>query len=155
MRYRLRKLIFIVGLIVAIASPFLVAEYKSRTTNDPFILVARELETYGKGGIDVLGASQHPNREEIMTVFVYIPDFDRWTVRKDIANFQTRSLLAVSKYGYSGVLLIIGWDFAPPDYLVQGLYMCPELRRSACVWEQVPGQRLSAELTPWPGIGKP
>jgi hypothetical protein len=154
MKFKIRKLIFLVVLFALVAAPFAYTEYRSSTTTDPYILVARELER-GTPGVDVLGAEDHPNLNGLMTIVFYIKDFPDWSVRQDQPNFQRAVLQAVARQDYTGALIIIGWDFPPPDYRVQGLWLCPELRRLSCEWEMVLGRQIPDKYMQWPGIGNP
>ncbi len=154
MKFRIRKLIFLVILFSLVATPFAITEYQSRTTTDPYILVARELER-GTKGVDVLGAEDHPNHGGVMTIIMYIKDFPDWSLRQDQPNFQRAVLQAIAKHGYIGALIVVGWDFPPPNYRVQGLWLCPELRRLSCEWELVPAAEVPDKFMQWPGIGNP
>ena len=154
MKFRIRKLIFLVVLLSLVAAPIAYTEYQSLTTTDPYILVARELER-GTPGVDVLAAEDHPDRQGVMTVIVYIEDYPKWTLRQGQPSFNRAVLQAVARQGYEGALIVIGWDFPPPNDRVQGLWTCPELRQLACEWETIPGQVIPDKFMMWPGIGNP
>ncbi len=154
MKFRIRKLIFLVVLAALASAPFLVAEHKSRTTTDPYILMAREVQGF-RLRVNVLGIENHPNFEGVVTVFVYVRDFPDWTIRQDHPNFQTKVLQAAARQDFEGALILIGWDFPPPDYRVQALWMCEELRRQSCAWEAVPSITVPADKLPWPEARRP
>lgn len=154
MKYRIRKLIFLAVLAAMAMAPFAYTEYESRTTTDPFILVAREVEGFGKG-VDVLGAEAHRNIPNRLVLFMYIETFPEWDPRKDYPNFKVAVIQAAARYDFDSVLILIGWDFPPAVFRVQGLWQCEDLRRSSCVWQQVPSVVLTERFRPWPGIGNP
>ncbi len=160
MKYTLRKLGFLVVLAALIATPFAVQKYKSLTTTDPYILMAREIESFERSDVDVLFIEKNPNPEfeNRVAVFTYIEEYPSWSVRKDQVNFNQFVLQTIAKRDFEAVDIIIGWDFPPNPpsaYRVQGLWTCPELRRSSCVWEQVPSIQLKSAYTVWAGMGKP
>ncbi len=155
LKYTLRKLAFLVVLAALIASPFAVQAYKSATTTDPYILMAREIEGFEKGGVDVLGIEDHQSIPGRIVLVSYIEDYSNWSVRQDQHNFTGAVLRAIARYDFESVLILIGWDFPPPDFRVQGLWSCEELRRTSCVWEIVPSVVVQEKYILWPGIGNP
>ena len=155
MKYTLRKLLFLLVIVLMVAAPFAVVEYRSLTTDDPYILIAREIEHFVKGGVDVLNVTDNVSRADGIVIIVYIPEYPDWNVRKDHVNFNQAVLQAIAKYEFTSVVIFIGWDFPPDNYRVQGSYACPEMRRQSCEWEQVPSIELRDDFIRWPGIGKP
>ncbi len=155
MKYTLRKLLFLLAIVLMVAAPFAVAEYRSLTTDDPYILIAREVENYVKGGVDVLNVLDNIERKDGILIIVYIPDYPSWSVRQDHVNFNQALLQAIGRYEFTSVVVFIGWDFPVDNFRVQGTYACPEMRRQSCVWAQVPSVELRDEFIRWPGIGKP
>ena len=155
MKYTIRKLVFLLLLTSIVLAPFAYTEYQSLTTDDPLILIARELEDFEKGGIDVLNVLEDEEIQGGLIIVVYIEDYPDWTVRQDQQNFNRAILQAIGKRGFEAVVTFIGWDFPPPIYKIQGTWICPELRRSACEWDIVPGITLKQEFVIWPGIGNP
>lgn len=154
-KYTVRKLVFILVLVILIASPFGYIEYRSLTTTDPFILIARELEGFEKGGIDILNVIEDKDVDRGLVIVAYIEDYPNWSVRQDQQNFNRAVLQAIGVHEFNAVTVFIGWDFPPEIYKIQGVWVCPELRRGACEWEMVPGITLRREFIVWPGIGKP
>ena len=154
-KYLIRKLVFILLIVAIIASPFAYLEYKSQTTTDPYILMAREIEDFELGGVDVLALKDHPNIPNGLTLLTYIEDFPNWTVRKDQENFKRHVTDIVRDYDYDAVVIIVGWDYPPKQFRAQGAWVCLELRASACEWDFIPGQTVPQEFITWPGIGKP
>lgn len=155
MKFLLRKLVFLVVLVALAASPFLVAEYKSLNTTDPYILIAREVEAFELGGVDVLFVQDKPGNDGGVDIFAYMPDFQEWSVRKDRANFERHVLQVIGRYGYERFTVVMGWDFPPEEMRIQGLIICPELRQSSCTFDVLPSVRLTDEFIQWPGIGNP
>jgi len=154
MKYRIRKLIFLLVLASMVLIPMAYAEYESINTTDPFILIAREVEAYKKS-VDVLGVEEHKQIRGRAVIFAHIPDFPDWSIRVEQENFKVAVIRAASRYGFDSVVIIIGWDFPPPDFRVQGVWECEELRRSSCVWIKIPSVVLDENFRPWPGIGNP
>ncbi len=154
-KYTIRKLGFIVFLAVLVYSPFGVAEYKSRTTTDPFILMAREIERQPIGNIDVLYLQEHPTREGAITLVAFLPDYPDWNDRLERENFKRDVISTVMGYGYNQVGITIGWDYPPPDFQVQGLIACEEPRASLCKYSPIPAQRVDPKYVVWAGIGNP
>ncbi|MEK0324771.1 MAG: hypothetical protein QQN63_03625, partial [Nitrosopumilus sp.] len=63
MKYKIRKLVFILVLLALLASPFAIAEYRSQNTNDPFILMARDIERgFQSGEVDILAIFPFPDK---------------------------------------------------------------------------------------------
>lgn len=153
--YTLRKLGLILILVLAISAPWIVAEVKSRTTTDPFILMAREIEQYPIGNIDVLYLQEHPTKEGGITIVAFLPDYPDWSVRLERENFKRDVISTIMRYGYNSVGIIFGWDYPPPDFRVQGIISCLEPRASLCTYDPVPAQPIAPEFIPWPGIGNP
>ncbi len=154
MKFLIRKLIFIGILAALIAAPFAYTEFRSATTTDPFILIAREVEAYGQG-VDVLSVTEHKSIDDTVVVVTFIPDYSSWSIHQDHANFNGAVLRIIARHGYIGTVIVIGWDFPPPEYRVQGAYVCLELRRVSCVWEKIASVEMLPEFTVWPGIGEP
>lgn len=158
MKYTLRRLGFLLILALLIASPFTIQAYQSATTTDPYILIAREIEGFEKGGVDVLSVEENTEVEDGVLIVTYIEDYPNWSLRRDQENFKSLVLQAISKKDFSAAVVAIGWDFPPipPEaYRVQGIWVCGELRRNSCTWEQVPSTQLLPQYTVWAGIGKP
>ncbi len=155
MKYTIRKLLFLLAIALMVAAPFAVAKYRSLTTDDPYILIARELEGYSRGGIDVLNVLDNSERKDGILIVVYIPDYPEWTVRQDHVNFNQAILQAIGRYQFTSVVVFIGWDFPTDNFKVQGSYACPEMRRQSCTWTQVASVELRDKFVKWPGIGKP
>ena len=138
---------FLVVLVALAASPFLVAEYKSLNTTDPYILIAREVEAFELGGVDVLFVRGRPEKNPTgVEIFAYMPDYSEWSVRKDRVNFERHILRVISRYGFESVTVVMR---------VQGLIVCEELRQLSCTWSPVPSISLEDEFLQWPGIGNP
>ncbi len=155
-KFLIRKLLFVASLALLVYAPFGVADYKSRTTTDPYILMAREIEAFPKGGVDVLYVGDNDGAKNSILVVTYIEDYPDWSLRQDQPNFKRHVIQTVARYDFESVLILIGWDFPPDrDFRVQGLFSCMELRRSSCEWEQVPSIKLKDQYIKWPGIGKP
>ena len=147
---------FLVVLVALAASPCLVAEYKSLNTTDPYILIAREVEAFELGGVDVLFVRGRPEKDPTgVEIFAYMPDYSEWSVRKDRVNFERHILRVISRYGFESVTVVMGWDFPPEEMRVQGIIVCEELRQLSCTWSPVPSVSLEDEFLQWPGIGNP
>ena len=155
MKYTIRKLLFLLSLVSIVGAPFAYAEYQSITTVDPYILIAREVENYVKGGVDVLNVSDNPDRPDGIRMILYIQDFPNWSLRKDQQNLNQLAIQAVGRYDFTSVAMFIGWDFEPDNFKVQGSWICPEPRRQSCEWLTVPGIAVGKEFIIWPGIGNP
>jgi len=155
MKFVIRKLLFLLAIVSMGAAPFVYVEYKSLTTKDPFILMARDIEDFRKGEVDVLTVQENPELRDGITTVVYIKNYPEWSVRQDIPNFNRHVLRAIAKYNYTAAVIAVGWDFLPKDFRVQGVWICPELRRGSCEWEKVPSVQLNQEFIQWPGIGNP
>ena len=155
MKYTIRKLGFLLALVLMTAAPFMYQEYRSLTTTDPYILMARDIERFEKGGVDVLTIQENPELKNGITTVVYIKNYSEWSIRQDIPNFNRHVLRAIAKYSYTAAVIAVGWDFLPEDFRVQGVWICPELRRGSCEWEKVPSVQLDQKFVKWPGIGNP
>ncbi len=159
MKYTLRKLAFLLVLAVLVASPFAVQKYNSVTTTDPYILMARKIEAFPSGGVDVLFV-QDDEREQIVdgvVVFLSIDDWFRWSERI-VENFNRHVMNAVIPYEYEMVTMVIGWDAPADTTLIQREVTCTNirvLRVDMCETVTVPGVRLPSNFIRWPGIGKP
>jgi hypothetical protein len=154
-KYTIRKLIFILILVLLVASPFIVVAYESATTTDPYILMARAIEDYEGGDVDVLNLHDHPNISNGISLIVYIEDFPNWSIRKDQENFKRHVLQIIHDYEFDAVVIILGWDYVPKTFRAQGAWVCLELRSSFCEWDYIPGVEVPQEFIKWPGIGKP
>ena len=155
MKYTIRKILFVLALVSIVGAPFAYAKYQSITTTDPYILIARELEGYNKGGVDVLNVSDNPDRPKGIRMIIFIPDYPDWSFRKDQQNFNQLALQAIGRYDFTAVVMFIGWDFKPDNFKIQGSWTCPEMRRQSCEWLAVPGIGIGKEFILWPGIGRP
>lgn len=155
MKYTIRKLLFLLALVSIVGAPFAYTEYKSITTTDPYILIAREMESYSKGGVDVLNVSDNPDRSDGIRMILFIQDYPDWSFRKDQQNLNQLALQAIGRYNFTSVVMFIGWDFKPNNYKVQGSWNCPEMRRQSCEWKAIPGIAIAEEFITWPGIGRP
>ena len=156
-KYTIRKLGFVLILVALIVSPFGVQEYKSKTTTDPYILIAREIESFSSGDVDVLNVEDSPTVEESVAVFIFIDDYSRWSSRI-IENFNRHVTEIVRDYEYDEVVMIIGWGAPVEQMLIQRVIKCTNLRvlrSDMCGTEVVPGSRLSSEFIKWRGIGEP
>ncbi len=154
-KYTIRKLGFIVVLAALVASPFLVQAYESATTTDPFILMAREIEGFETGGVDVINLKDDPNVPNAITMLVNIEDFPNWSVRKDQHNFKNHVIRTIDRYDYEAVSIFLGWDWPAEDFHIQAVIVCPELRVSSCEWTYVPSTKVEPRYIEWPGIGNP
>ncbi len=155
MKYTIRKLLFLLSLVSIVATPFLVAEYRSLTTTDPFILIARDIENYDRGEVDVLYVVQNESDKTGIVLLAYIPNYPEWTERQGLPNFNQAVIRAIARQNFESVIIFIGWDFPPSEFRVQGTWSCPEMRRLACEWEKVPSVVVSEDFITWPGIGNP
>lgn len=155
MKFLIRKLVFLGVLVSLVMAPFLISEYKSIHTTDPYILIAREVEAFELGGVDVLFVRDKPNDATGVEIFAYMPDYPDWSLRKDRVNFERHVLQAIIPYGFTKVIVVMGWDFPPEVMMIQGLIICEELRQLSCTWNPVPSVRLGDEFIQWPGIGNP
>ncbi len=158
-KYTIRKLGFLLVLAALVASPFAVQTYNSLTTIDPYILMAREVESFSEGAVDVL-LVQDDGRPEIrdgVIVVLSIDDYFRWSERI-VENFNRHVMNAVRPYEYERVLIAIGWGAPADSTLIQREVTCTNIRVSRpdmCSTISVPGMRLPPNLIKWPGIGKP
>ncbi len=157
-KYTFRKLGLIAFLAALVYSPFGVAAYKSATTKDPFILMAREIEAFPVGGIDVLHVGEIPSGQisNGLRVLVYIPNFPDWSERGETENFKRMILAMTREREYDNLLISIGWDYPVKQMAVQGTWTCLDLRATIdpCVWD-LKTFAVPAVFVKWPGIGKP
>ncbi|HDZ14770.1 MAG TPA: hypothetical protein ENH60_07710, partial [Pricia sp.] len=80
MKYTIRKLLFLLVIVAMVASPFAVQKYNSMTTIDPYILMAREIEAFPSGGVDVLiveDVEDVPSVENGVGVSLVIEEYSR------------------------------------------------------------------------------
>jgi len=154
-KYIIRKLVFIVTLGLLVYAPFGIAAYRSATTQDPYVLMAREIESLPIGGIDVLAVDGHKTNSDMVIIVIFVPEYPNWSERKDVENFKRDVIRIALDSDYSSVLILLGWDYPPPDYRVQGTILCEEPRADLCAWEYASGVSLNEQYTRWPGIGKP
>lgn len=155
MKYTIRKLGFLVVLAVLVASPFIAQKYRSLTTTDPYILLAREIEAFPKGGVDVLNIIDHPQMANGVSVITYIPEFPKWSVRQDQENFKRWFTDAIRSAGWDQATLFVSWDYPPSDLKIQGGWLCDELRTDFCEWTYIPSQPIRPDYVIWEGIGNP
>ena len=156
MKYKIRKLVFILVLLALIASPFAIAEYRSQNTNDPFILMARDIERgFQSGEVDILAIFPFPDKPNILSFLAYIENFPDWSDNTQ-ENFK-RYILDLSRgTDYDSIEIAIGWDFPPEQFRIQGIYICDETFKTAnCPWFGDIGLRVDREFIVWPGIGNP
>ncbi len=153
-KYTLRKLVFLGVLAALVASPFIVAEYRSQTTTDPYILLAREIEAFEKD-VDVLNIIDHPQMPNGVSIITYIPEFATWSVRQDQENFKRWFTDAVRSAEWDQASLFISWDYPPSNLKIQGGWVCEELRADFCKWTYIPSQPVHPDYVIWPGIGNP
>jgi len=157
MKYLFRKLGFVAILGMLIASPFAVARYNSLTTRDPYILMARQIEAFEEGGVDVVTTEDHPNIENGLTVIVNIPDYSKWSERIK-ENFLRLVMDTARDYDYDDLVIVIGWGAPVETMLIQRAIKCVNLtvvRANACSEEVVQGAKIPSKYIKWPGIGKP
>ncbi len=158
-KYTIRKLGLLLVLAALVFTPFGMAAYKSATTQDPYILMARDIEGFSGGAVDVL-LVQDDLRPQIVdgaVVVVAIDDYFRWSERI-VENFNRHVMNAVITYEYEEVLMAIGWGAPADSTLIQREVTCTNIRVNRpdmCVTVTVPGVRLPANFIKWPGIGKP
>ena len=156
MKYTIRKLVFILVLFALLASPFAVIEYRSLNTDDPFILMARDIEKgFQSGEVDVLAIFPFPEKPNILSFLVYIPNFSDWS--DNIRENLKRYILDLTRgTDYDSIEIAIGWDFPPAQFRIQGLYICDKTFKSAnCAWSGDLGLRVDTNFIEWPGIGNP
>lgn len=154
-KYTARKLVFILVLATLIATPFGIQAYLSATTTDPYILMAREIEQFEKGGVDVLNVEENRDVGDGVIILAYIESYPEWSLRQDQLNFNQHILRVIARYDFESASILIGWDFPPEDFRIQGAWVCEELRRGSCTWEKVASVIVRSEFIQWPGIGKP
>jgi hypothetical protein len=154
-KYTLRKLGFLLVLATLIVSPFAVQEYKSTTTTNPYILMARAIESFELGGVDVLEVSDWPGQAGGIRILTYIEDYPNWDIRRQQHNFKAHVVKVVGDYDFNSVVVVLGWDYPLKDFRIQGQWVCFELRATSCEWEYLNGIRIPSNVIKWPGIGKP
>lgn len=156
-KYTLRKLGFILVLVALISSPFAVQAYKSITTTDPHVLIAREIEAFSAGAVDVVAVEQNAVLEDGIVVILFIDDYLRWSERI-IENLNRHVMEVVRDREYDEVLMVLGWGAPVEAFLVQREIECTNLRvfrSEMCTTISVPGQKLPSSFIKWPGIGNP
>lgn len=155
-KYTIRKLVFILILMGLIAAPFGIQEYKSMTTTDPYILMARKIEAFSEGDVDVVDVEDHPSLDSLL-VITNILDYSTWSDRIK-ENFQRHVMFIVRDYDYDNVVIAIGWGAPAETVLLQREFICTNLRvtrADACSEIVFPGVPLLPQYNKWPGIGKP
>lgn len=158
-KFLIRKLLFVVSLALLVYSPFGIAEYKSRTTTDPYILMARELEAFSLPGVDAIWVWDNPGVKNGLAMLVNIAPYPEWTSNQR-ENF-TRYALEVTRGDDRGASewvaleLALGWDYPAESIRVQMVIICTDLRASSCYSQNVPGMTVIPQFIKWPGIGKP
>ncbi len=158
-KYLIRKLLFVASLALLAYSPFGIAEYKSRTTTDPYILMARAIEAFDLPGVDAIKVWDNPGVQDGLAVLVNIDPYPDWTSNQR-ENF-TRYVLEVTRGDDRGespfiaLELAIGWDYPSDAVRVQLIIICTDLRASSCNAQKIPGMVVDKRHIEWPGIGKP
>ncbi len=156
-KYTLRKLGFILILAALVASPFAVQAYKSVTTTDPYVLMAREIEAFSAGDVDVVAVEPNASLEDGIVVILFIDDYLRWSERIT-ENLNRHVMGVVREREYDEVLMVLGWGAPVEAFLVQQEIECTNLRvlrPGMCTTISVPGQKLPSSFIKWPGIGNP
>ncbi len=158
-KYTARKLVFVGIVILLVFSPFVVPRgmvmWEEIQNPDPFKAMARYIESFEKGGVDVLTVFDIPDSDKGLAVLTYIEDYsDTWT-SKDKENFTRWNLNVVRENGYERLELAIGWDYPPPNMRMQGVVVCPEPRAAACLDLQRVNIVVRPEFLEWFGIGNP
>lgn len=153
MKYTIRKLGLILVLVLLGAAPFAKAEYDRRTTTDPFILMAREIEDFSPGEVDVINVFQSANDLNQLVVLLNIPSMPDWPKTKP-ENLKRYVLQVIRGSRYNKVLIGIGWDYPAENLTVQGIYICTELKTDSCSWE-LTSTKILPDFVKWPGIGRP
>ncbi len=155
MKYTIRELGFLVFLALLIASPLIKMEYDKRTTTDPFILMAREIEDFLSGEVDVITVEEDQNLPNTLTVIVFIEEYPKWS-QTAVENFKRYVLQVTREHDYDSLLIVYGWNYSAKKYRVQGTHLCLELKTKSCVWQSViPGVPIETDFIKWPGIGNP
>jgi hypothetical protein len=154
-KYTVRKLVFIGILLALIAAPFGVNIWYQINNPDPFVHMARYIESFEKGGVDVLTIFEIGGSDRALAVLVYIKDYpDKWT-SVDRENFNRWNLNMLRDNGYKGLELAIGWDYPPPNMRMQGVIVCTEPAAASCLPMQNVNIIVRPEFQRWEGIGKP
>lgn len=155
MKYTLRKLGLVVFLALLVASPFLKVEYDRRTTTDPYILMAREIENWRLGEVDVIKMFSPGPSDGVLTL-VFIENFPTWS-DNDRENFKRAVLHIVRENGtFKTMVIAMGWNYTPKTMRIQGIYACDELRAGSCTYDSVfPSIPVKPEDLMWVKIGRP
>jgi len=156
-KFLIRKISFVLVLAILVTTPFAVVRYKSLTTTDPYILMARQIEAFDEGDVDVVTTEDHPNLDNGLTVIVNIPDYTKWSERIK-ENFLRLVMDTARAYNYDDLVIVIGWGAPVETMLIQRAIKCVNLtvvRANACSEEAVPGAKIPSEYIKWPGIGNP
>ncbi len=160
MKYTIRKLVFLLVLSALIATPFGIQEYRSLITTDQYILMAREIEAFPPGGVDVLiveDVEDVPSVENGVGVSLVIEQYPHWSERI-LENFNRQVMDAVRVYEYDEVVMLIGqWDVPADTVLVDWRITCTNirvLRPDMCEAILLSGT-LPPSFLKWPGIGNP
>jgi hypothetical protein len=142
-------------ILVALAlAPFGIAAYRSANTTNPYILLAREIEAFSPGDVDVIYVFELPDDVRTLAVVAHIEKYPEWKDKKR-ENFKRFILqLARDEDYYTSLHIVLGWNYTPETMHIQGIIVCGELKVASCKWEQV-NVPLSPEFIKWPGIGKP
>lgn len=158
LKYTLRKLGFLLVLAALIASPFAVQAYKSATTTDPYILMAREVEAFSSNEIDVINVDDHSGLENTVRVLVItIDDYSKWPERIQ-ENFRRHVMETVREYGYENLHLFLARKFPSKEIVIYQMLTCTNLRvmrAEMCVADTSVMELLLPQYIKWPGIGNP
>ena len=159
-KYTVRKLIFVgivflLGLIPFGYGPAMEA-WEEYQNPDPFKAMARYIESFEKGGVDVLIVFEAPSdQDKRLAVLVYIEDYpDKWT-KGERENFTRWNINVLRDYGYEALELALGWDYPPPRAKIQGVIVCLQARATSCLDMQKVDITVRDEFQIWAGIGKP
>lgn len=157
-KYTIRKLGFLLVLAALIASPFAVQVYKSATTTDPYILMARAIEGFEKGSVDVVTVEDHFDLVDHLVVVANIPDYDRQWSDRVKENFERHVVALARDNDYGNLFIVIGWGTPVETMLTQLQFLCTNLsvnREDMCVKTDLGGAKTPKQYIKWPGIGNP
>ncbi len=153
MKFFLRKIAFLLLLGAAVATPWIIAEVERRTTSDPHILMAREIQQFPIPGVNVLNMFQNTNDLNHVITILHIPRYPDWT-GKDRENLKRFILQIVRGTEYRTVDIVIGWDYNVEAMRAQGIWKCAELSTNSCEWE-ITNVSIKQEFIKWPKEGRP
>ena len=144
---------FLLVLAALAATPWIIGEVERRTTVDPHIIMAREIQQFPIRGVNVISVFQNPNDANHVLTIMHIPSYSEWA-GKDRENLKRYVLQIVRGTEYQKVDIIIGWDYNVEAMRAQGIWKCTELSTTSCEWE-LANSPIKSNFIKWPKQGRP